>query len=163
MTERHQKALEAVRDAVQNGADARRAMIERQFARAHEKLAQAEPTTRLEHVRQMLEQEMEAFRSTVNEWSRLQAEKIRRIILVRPAVEAGERLAVVERGREPPAAERVCLGGRPTTYAVAPGRARISAAAGPASDTVAVEVVANTIASIEISTFGISTPSRATA
>jgi len=54
----------------------RRAMIERQFARAQEKLASAAPTTRLEHVKQLLEQEMEAFKATVNEWTRLQTEKI---------------------------------------------------------------------------------------
>ncbi|MCC2657044.1 MAG: acyl-CoA desaturase [Panacagrimonas sp.] len=54
----------------------RRAMIERQFARAHEKLAQATPTTRLDTVRRLLEQEMDAFKSTVNEWTRLQSEKI---------------------------------------------------------------------------------------
>ena len=54
----------------------RRAMIERQFARAHEKLAQAAPTTRLETVRRRLEQELEAVKSTVNEWTRLQGEKI---------------------------------------------------------------------------------------
>lgn len=54
----------------------RRAMIERQFARAQEQLAQAAPTTRLETVRRLLEHEMDAFKATVNEWTRLQTEKI---------------------------------------------------------------------------------------
>ena len=54
----------------------RRAMIERQFARTQEKLASAAPTTRIETVRALLEQEMEAFKHTVNEWTRLQTEKI---------------------------------------------------------------------------------------
>lgn len=54
----------------------RRAMIERQFARAQAKLAQAAPTTRLENVRRLLEHEMDAFKATVNEWTRLQTEKI---------------------------------------------------------------------------------------
>lgn len=54
----------------------RRAMIERQFARAQQKLALAAPTTRLDHVRELLEKEMEAFKLTVNEWTRLQTEKI---------------------------------------------------------------------------------------
>lgn len=54
----------------------RRAMIERQFARAQEKLALAAPTTRLDTVKALLEHEMEAFKATVNEWTRLQTEKI---------------------------------------------------------------------------------------
>lgn len=54
----------------------RRAMLERQFARAHERLAQAGQTTRMDAVRRLLEQEMETFRATVNEWTRLQTEKI---------------------------------------------------------------------------------------
>lgn len=54
----------------------RRAMLERQFARAQEKLALATPTTRLDTVKALLEHEMEAFKATVNEWTRLQTEKI---------------------------------------------------------------------------------------
>ena len=54
----------------------RRAMIERQFARTQQKLASAAPTTRIETLRALLEQEMEAFKHTVNEWTRLQTEKI---------------------------------------------------------------------------------------
>lgn len=54
----------------------RRAMIERQFARAQEKLANAAPTTRIDAVKQLLEHEMETFKATVNEWTRLQTEKI---------------------------------------------------------------------------------------
>lgn len=54
----------------------RRAMIERQFQRARERLESAVPTTRLEIVQKLLEQEMEAFKATVNEWTRLQSEKI---------------------------------------------------------------------------------------
>lgn len=54
----------------------RRAMVERQFARASAKLSVAPATTRMETLRKLLEQEMEAFKTTVNEWSRLQTEKI---------------------------------------------------------------------------------------
>lgn len=54
----------------------RRAMIERHFAKAHEKLAAAPPTNRLDAMRQVLEHEMETFKATVNEWTRLQTEKI---------------------------------------------------------------------------------------
>ena len=54
----------------------RRAMVERQFARAQARLASAMPTSRLETVQKLLEQEMEAFKATVNEWTRLQTEKI---------------------------------------------------------------------------------------
>jgi stearoyl-CoA desaturase (Delta-9 desaturase) len=54
----------------------RRAMIERQFAQAQARLAKATPDTRIETVRKLLEHEMEAFKATVNEWTRLQTEKI---------------------------------------------------------------------------------------
>jgi stearoyl-CoA desaturase (delta-9 desaturase) len=54
----------------------RRAMVERQFQRAQERLRASVPTTRLETLHKLLEQEMEAFKATVNEWTRLQAEKI---------------------------------------------------------------------------------------
>ncbi|MGQ0621176.1 MAG: acyl-CoA desaturase [Panacagrimonas sp.] len=54
----------------------RRAMVERQFARASARLSTAPATTRMETLRKLLEEEMEAFKATVNEWSRLQTEKI---------------------------------------------------------------------------------------
>ena len=54
----------------------RRAMIERQFARAQVQIANAAPTTRMEAMKQLLEHEMETFKATVNEWTRLQTEKI---------------------------------------------------------------------------------------
>lgn len=54
----------------------RRAMIERQFARAQVQIANAAPTTRMEAMKQLLEHEMETFKTTVNEWTRLQTEKI---------------------------------------------------------------------------------------
>lgn len=54
----------------------RRAMVERQFARAQARLATAVPTSGLDTVQKLLEQEMEAFKATVNEWTRLQTEKI---------------------------------------------------------------------------------------
>lgn len=54
----------------------RRAMVERQFERARAKLSVAAPTTRMETLHKLLEQEMEAFKLTINEWSRLQTEKI---------------------------------------------------------------------------------------
>ncbi|MGQ0697738.1 MAG: acyl-CoA desaturase [Panacagrimonas sp.] len=54
----------------------RRAMIERQFAHAQAKLLAAAPTTRLEAFQKLLEHEMETFKATVNEWTRLQTEKI---------------------------------------------------------------------------------------
>lgn len=54
----------------------RRAMIERQFARAQAQIANATPTTRIEAMKQLLEHEMETFKATVNEWTRLQTEKI---------------------------------------------------------------------------------------
>lgn len=54
----------------------RRAMVERQFAHAQERLAVARPTTRLETVRKLLEQEMETFTATISEWTNLQTEKI---------------------------------------------------------------------------------------
>lgn len=54
----------------------RRAMLERQFERARKKLEKAAPTTRMEAMRKLLEQEMETFKVTVNEWTRLQSEKI---------------------------------------------------------------------------------------
>ncbi|WP_420468525.1 acyl-CoA desaturase [Panacagrimonas sp.] len=53
----------------------RRAMIERQFARAHAALRRAEPG-RLAAFQALLETEMETFKVTVNEWTRLQSEKI---------------------------------------------------------------------------------------
>ena len=54
----------------------RRAMVERQFARAQARLAQAAPTKRLDTVKRLLEQEMEAFKVTIGEWTTLQTEKI---------------------------------------------------------------------------------------
>ncbi len=54
----------------------RRAMIERQFTRAQVQIANAAPTTRMEAMKQLLEHEMETFKATVNEWTRLQTEKI---------------------------------------------------------------------------------------
>lgn len=54
----------------------RRAMIERQFAHTKEKLLKAPSATRLDALQLLLEQEMETFKATVNEWTRLQTEKI---------------------------------------------------------------------------------------
>ncbi|MGB0956389.1 MAG: acyl-CoA desaturase [Panacagrimonas sp.] len=53
----------------------RRAMVERQFERAQQGLERATPNSRMEHVKHLLEQEMETFRATVNEWTHLQSEK----------------------------------------------------------------------------------------
>lgn len=55
----------------------RRAMIERQFARTHERLRHAQSESpRLATLQKLLEAEMETFRNTVNEWTRLQTEKV---------------------------------------------------------------------------------------
>ncbi len=53
----------------------RRAMIERQFVRAQRRISEAEPT-RFEAMQRLLEAEMDAFRTTVDEWTRLQTRKI---------------------------------------------------------------------------------------
>jgi stearoyl-CoA desaturase (delta-9 desaturase) len=55
----------------------RRAMVQRQFERAQEKLrASRHPASRLEVLQRLLEQELEAFKATVNDWSHLQGEKL---------------------------------------------------------------------------------------
>ena len=53
-----------------------RAMLERQFAQAKEKLDACKNSTRLQVLQSLLHQELEAFSQTLNEWRGLQAEKI---------------------------------------------------------------------------------------
>lgn len=52
-----------------------RAMLQRQFERARERLRACAPTGRFAVLHRLLEQELEAFSATVNEWTRLQGER----------------------------------------------------------------------------------------
>lgn len=53
-----------------------RAMLERQFAQARENLDSCKNATRLKVLQSLLQQELEAFSQTLNEWRGLQSEKI---------------------------------------------------------------------------------------